>query len=383
MPQYAASEFRSQNSYTTMASLTPPSSGTTTPDYRAALATRLRGQTIIVPDVLRTVYNNPTIQLNDTEILNGPVEAWLEKYVPTISQRAKKHKANIPLISSHFWTHVPKEKLEVLASFVAWIFLWDDEIDCGSLTLDREERTDAYCDDAIAFIKSCMQPELNHVRPAAGRLHHSGCFIDIGTAMQDGQSKTDRDRYVNAIVAYINSVRASQAQWQVGVDSVEDFIERRSKTIAVYPTLYTHAWGYGIKLPEWIWDHESVQAMVREVSVTVALYNDMASLKKELKADEVDNIIPILVYHHNISAQEAVDMTVKILEDSYKTITAAIGRLESTVDAESDHIKRDVRVWVDACVDMLVGNVAWSLAIPRYLPRTAFSDGNLGFEIML
>jgi hypothetical protein len=366
-----------------MASITPPSSGTTTPDYRAALAARLRGQTIIVPDVLRTIYSSPIIRLNDTAYLNRPIDDWLEKYVPTIRQRAKKRKANIPLISSYFWTRVPMHKFEVLASFMAWIFLWDDEIDCGSLTLDQDQRTDAYCDDAIDFIKSCMQPELNLSRPVAGRLHHSGCFVDIGIAMQDGQNKADRDRYVNALIAYIDSVRASQAQWQVGVDSVEDFIDRRSKTIAVYPTLYTHAWAYSIKLPEWVWDHESVQAMVREVSVTVALYNDMASLKKELKADEVDNIIPILVYHHNVSAQEAVDMTVQILEGSYKAFTAAVERLRCTVDAESEDVKRDVEVWVDACVDMLVGNVAWSLAIPRYLPRTAFSDGSLEFEVVL
>jgi type II secretory pathway predicted ATPase ExeA len=115
----------------------------------------------------------------------------------------------------------------------------------------------------------------------------------------------------------------------------------------------------------------------------VALYNDLASLKKELKADEVDNIIPILVYHHNISAQDAVNMTIKMLEESYKSFNAAVERLERAVDAESKEVKRDVEILVDACVDLLVGNVAWSLATRRYLPRTAFSDGSSGFEVVL
>jgi hypothetical protein len=181
----------------------------------------------------------------------------------------------------------------------------------------------------------------------------------------------------------MNAVCASQAKWQVGLDSVQEFIDRRMETIGVVPTLLTNVWGYGIKLPEWVWDHESVQVMMREVARGVMLYNDIASLKKELKAGDVDNIIPLLVYHRNISAQEAVDMAVKSLEESFGTYTAAVERLRHTVNAESEDVKRDVEVWVDACVDMLIGNGAWSLATPRYLPRSAFSDGSSGFEITL
>jgi cytochrome c556 len=198
-----------------MSSATSSSSGTATPDYRAALAARLRGQNIIVPDVLRTIYDNPTVRLNDTDFLTQRLDAWLEKYVPTVSQRAKQTKINTPLASSYF------------------------------------------------------------------------------------------------------------------------------------------------------------------------LYNDVASLKKELKADEVDNIIPILVYHHNISAQEAVNMAIKDLEKSYKTFTAAVERLKSAVDAEPEDVRRDVNVWVDACVDLIVRNVAWSLAVPRYLPRAALSDRSSAFKVVL
>jgi hypothetical protein len=251
-----------------MSSITPPSSGNMTPDFRAALAARLRGQIIIVPDVLRTIYNNSSPRLNDTDFLTRRLDAWLEKYVPTVSQRFKQRKVDAPLISSYFWTRVPKDKFEVLGSLMSWFFFWDDEIDCGSLTLDNTGLTDAYVNDAISFITSCMQPELNLPRPAHGRLHHSGSFVDIGIAMQDGQTRADRDRFLDSLVDYMESVRAGQTRRQAGVDSVQDFIERRAKNIGIYPTLTTLPWGYGIKLPEWVWDHEFVQAMMREVSVS-------------------------------------------------------------------------------------------------------------------
>jgi hypothetical protein len=380
------------------------SSMTSTPEYRVALAARPRGQTIVVPDVLRTIYNNPTVRYNDTEYLSQLMEPWLERYVPTESQRAKQRKVNTPLISSTFWTRVPRERLEALGSLMAWFFMWDDEvnlyvqnacetytdfeptplqIDCGSLTLDNDGRTDAYCNDAIVFITSCMQPELGIPRPALGRLHHSGCFVDIGAVMQTGQTRADCDRFVETLVAYMNSARAGQKQRNVGVDCVDDFIDRRVDNIGVIPTLCSHAWGYGIKLPEWVWDHESAKVLMREVSVALALYNDVASLKKEVIADEVDSIVPILVHHHNVSAQEAVDMTMDMLKTSYQKLLAAVERLNIAVASENDDVKRDLKVWVDACVDLVFGNVAWSLANSRYLLRTALRDGSSGFEVVL
>lgn len=66
----------------------------------------------------------------------------------------------------------------------------------------------------------------------------------------------------------MESVRARQTRRQAGVDSVQDFIERRARNIGIYPILTTFSWGYGIKLPEWVWDHDYAQAMIREVSVS-------------------------------------------------------------------------------------------------------------------
>jgi hypothetical protein len=66
-------------------------------------------------------------------------------------------------------------------------FFWDDEIDCGTLTNDRA-KTEAYCDDTIAFLTHYLQPELMIPLPAPGRMHNAGTFVEIGSAVQMGQS---------------------------------------------------------------------------------------------------------------------------------------------------------------------------------------------------
>jgi hypothetical protein len=343
------------------------------------LVNRLRGQTIDVPDILRTIYNNPTIGLNDTEYLKPHYEKWLATYVSTETQRIKQRKVNTPLMTSYFYPTAPKESLPILFSTVAWAFLFDDHVDGSSLTLSQ---VNTYCNDAIAFIRSCLQPERNITPPPPGRVHNCDCFAEIGRAMQHGQAKADRDRYADALADYIEGVREASAMWQDGVTSIEDFIERRIRTIDVVPTLYPNAWGCGLKLPESLWNGEPLNRMIREVSIGVAMWNDVYSLKKELAQEEMDNIVPLLVYHHDVSAQEAVYMVIDLMRKSYDDFCAAAERLEADVQNADAEVKKNVQVWKQACLDVLLGHVAWSMQVPRY-QLVAGLKGGAAFEVVL
>jgi hypothetical protein len=171
-------------------------------------------------------------------------------------------------------------------------------------------------------------------------------------------------------------------QWEDGVSSIEDLIERRIRTIGVITTLMLNAWGHDMRLPEWAWEHEATLRMMWEASIGVAMWNDIYSLKKELAAMEMDNIVPLLVYHHDLSAQEAVDMALEMLAKSWEDFCAAESRLRDAVEGASADVKISVDLWVDACLDVLLGHVAWSLQVPRYRPRTALRGG-AGFEVVL
>jgi hypothetical protein len=49
---------------------------------------------------------------------------------------------------------------------------------------------------------------------------------------------------------YINAVREAAGQWEDGISSIEDFIERCIQTIGVVTTLLLNAWGHDMRLPE-------------------------------------------------------------------------------------------------------------------------------------
>jgi hypothetical protein len=358
-------------------------STTTKTDFRSVLISRLRGQTITVPD-LAQIYAGWTIRrYPDIETIRPRLETWITTYVPTKNQRMKQRKVDSALLSGYFWPAVPEEKFESLVFSIAWAFFWDDEIDCGSLTHDCEGRADAYCDNAIAFVRSQMQPELHTTSPAPGHLHNSGCFVSIGQAMQVGQTVTDRDRYVESLVDFIESVRESHAQSATGPCSVDQYIERRLRSIGTRPVIYSLPWSYGLTLPSWIWNHASVSRIIHETLLTVSLYNDIVSLQKELAGGEVDNIVPILVYNDNCTAQEAVDKAVDMIKQSYRDFCAAVRHLKAAVVREQSQVTDDVDTLIDACMDVMVGNVAWSMHTPRYISRDAFNGIDQEFTIML
>ncbi|KAH9875880.1 hypothetical protein IAQ61_003345 [Plenodomus lingam] len=333
-------------------------------DYRDEIVARLCGQKVIVPN-LDYLYGAWKIVVHpDTNDLRENLENWFTEYVPTPAQRNKQRKVDNALCTGYFFPGVSREKLFILGSLIAFFFFWDDEIDCGTLTNDRV-KTEAYCDDSIAFIRHHMQPERSIKPPAPGRMHNSGAFVEIGKAMQVGSDKASRDRFTDAVCGFISAVRLSQGLWLEGCSTYEDYTKRRIATVGVKPLLMVLQWSYGLSLPQSIYDHEATKAMFREVYIGVYLYNDLVSLKKEVVDGDVDSAIPIMVWQEGITAQEAVDRVVRMIETSWEGLLAAEQKLLKV--AQTDQMRRDILQLVAGCKDIVVGHMAYTLRAARYM----------------
>jgi hypothetical protein len=124
--------------------------------------------------------------------------------------------------------------------------------------------------------------------------------------------------------------------------------------------------------------------MVREVCFATFLCNDIVSLKKEMDDNDVDSIIPILVHRRDISAQEASDIAVRMMEQAYLSFSDAAGRLRAVVSADDDSmLKEHVGVFVDGCMDVMVGNVVFSMHAPRYSGLEFLDAEGYRFRVVL
>jgi hypothetical protein len=351
-------------------------------DYRSELVMRLRGQTIQIRDILR-IYHDWVIEPHSAlDASRNDLEKLFQIYIPTESERVKARKINSALCTATFWTKIPAERFMKLARWMAWIFFWDDEIDCGLLRYDTA-KSNAYIDDSIAFVRYHLLPELNNPPPVPGRLHNCGPWIDLSEAMLVGQSFQDRKRIWKYMVDYFESMRSAQVQRLIGVEALDAYIERRAVNIASHLCLALMPWAYGLTLPSWIWEHDSMERVRREVAIGVFIWNDIISLQKELKLNDVDSIIPIIVYHQDVSAQEAVDTAVEMIAQSYQDLIAAKNRLKHAARNEDNAVQRDIETLLNGCTDVLVGNMIWSLSSQRYLARGAVHDEAKAYKIVL
>lgn len=153
------------------------------------------------------------------------------------------------------------------------------------------------------------------------------------------------------------------------------------QTVGTSPLLTGMHWSYSLSLPSNIYDHEAAQALFREVTIGVFLFNDIISLKKEVVDGDVDSAIPILVMNEGITAQAAVDKCVKMTEDSWKKLLAAEQRLK--VIAKTEHMKHDIEVLVGSCKDIVVGHMDYTLRASRYMSDATFEGKENSFRVVL
>ncbi|EOA84163.1 uncharacterized protein SETTUDRAFT_155455 [Exserohilum turcica Et28A] len=351
-------------------------------DHRARIIAQLRGQEIHVPDI-HYIYSDWEAKVHpEVNVLRQYLEGYFEKFVSTESGRKKQRKVDNALCVGYFWNHVAPDKFLIVGELVAWFFFWDDEIDCGSLTEDRD-KTEAYCEDTLNFIRHCLQPELEGEVPAPGRLHNCGPWVNMGRAMQEGQSKEARDRFAAAIYDFVLGVRTSQATWAQGISTLEQYTTRRLRTVGTNPCVAVMQWAYGLSLPPSIWEHEAMVAITREVATSDFLWNDIVSLRKEIDDGDIDSAIPVMVWNEGCSAQVAVDRCVRMVEESWKRLLEAEKRLMDAHSGESEQIKSEITTLVGGCKDLIVGHMMYSLKIPRNMSAARMSEKDCSFRIVL
>jgi hypothetical protein len=364
-------------------SASPPSS--ISRDCRVRLADRLQDQIIRVPNLLK-IYGQRTVRENSTvdpKLLRSYLEEErFERYIPTETQRSKQRRFNIAYCASLFYADVSAEKLRPLAQLLAWLCFWDDEVD-NEMIAEDHERIQAYCTDSIAFIRWCFQPECGTNQPAIGRPHNCGVFVDIANTMKLDQSLEDRDRFVQALVDFIDGTGEAAARSSSDLPAVDEYIQRRLDTVGFGFIFHSLNWAYNLSIPTSIWEHEAMRSLIYEALTGVWLANDNISLRKEIKNEEYHSIIPILMYHEGLSVQKAVDQAVGMMSRSYKAFKAAAEVLRHVVANQDESVNRDVEIWIEAITDVLIGNVVFHLHSPRYLPREAFENDSNGFRVTL
>lgn len=132
----------------------------------------------------------------------------------------------------------------------------------------------------------------------------------------------------------------------------------------------------GITIPEE--ETELCRELMRPAWIAVGLQNDLYSWPKEKEVADrnghthVVNAIWVLMREHNLSVEDAEMLCRKMIKDWVTKYMQIVRK-----NKDNQRISMDLRKYIEAMQYSISGNVAWSLACPRYNPAASFNKAQL------
>ncbi|KAJ5380143.1 uncharacterized protein N7496_002571 [Penicillium cataractarum] len=136
---------------------------------------------------------------------------------------------------------------------------------------------------------------------------------------------------------------------------------------------------FSLEPPVWFFSHELVKEALLQMSILISVYNDIVSVRHEIlpqKSGHIDNIIPLLIYHKGLTAQEATNFGVEIIQISYKSFRSFEPQLYAL--GQENNIATEVDAFLQGCINFCVGSLQWTYHANRYFDCTPdWGDGEM------
>ncbi|KAK2589502.1 hypothetical protein QQS21_012823 [Conoideocrella luteorostrata] len=361
---------------------------------RGPLLDLLRGRTVRIPN-LKALFNHwPCGRSPHYEALIPVVDLRLESLVHDPVKLKKLKSADFALFTSCWWPLADFERSRIVAYFVIWLFLWDDEIDesSGSLTNDFNN-SQTYRARTFEFVEQCLG--LKNHNLAGQDLHpFISSFEPIGQALYVAYTRSQAQKFMVEMQVFMDASETEQhTRLDGGVMDLETYWKVRLGTSAVGLCSAMIEYVNHTTIPVDVATSLQMQIIWHETNMIVSIVNDVLSLKKELRKDGIDSLVPLTVAA-GTPPQEAISRAVADIRSCVLRFDKAANTLiqgkgeqrsswgglfevlsslwrlrgpETDIDSVEEKRSRDaLEAFVATSRQNCTGNLAW-----RYVYRTA------------
>ncbi|KAI0749320.1 terpenoid synthase [Daedaleopsis nitida] len=241
-------------------------------------------------------------------------------------------------------------RLRVAADFLNFLFTLDD-------WSDEFSAEDTY-GLAECVMRALWDPEGFATDKAAGRLAKSF----FSRFRQDAGPRCTR-RFVDTMGLFFQAITQQARDRARGdIPSFEEYVALRWDTSGCKPCFALIEYAAGMDLPDEVAYHPVIQNLENAANACISWSNDLFSYNTEQARGDTHNTIAILMHHHHLGLQEAVDYLGGLCKLSIERFEQERRRLPSW-GAEVD---RDVATYVLGLEDWMVGTLHWSFDSTRY-----------------
>lgn len=158
---------------------------------------------------------------------------------PTFSKLEERITSDILYFSPCLsWNpHTDWDELVTIATYVIWLFIWDDEIDDGDTNASQdEELAQAYYKRSISYIRQELGLTNNTVGVLVAPGTNMALFADVGKVLRIATSQSLRNRFYIELDNYMVNVCLEHGQrLQGNVPTLKEYLEIRLGSIGSSP----------------------------------------------------------------------------------------------------------------------------------------------------
>jgi len=334
-----------------------------------------KGSDVTIPDLYALL---PGWQFNINphyEVVKQRLHDWMLTWVDDPTTLKRMEAADFAMLAGCFYPNADEEEYFIAACYHLWVFVWDDELDCGPLTNDLE-KTQMFKKESDDCLEYTLGPRpFTGPRPQMGSI--MAAFLELAEKITASSTPDAHRRILNELLAYVDGACAlpfeRTVDGQTELYTREKFLTQRARSGGCGPSLSLLLYIYHLDIPGPILDHETLQIVFAQSCLIVHLVNDIVSFVKELRDDQLDNIVPVLAIENGVPLQEAIERACDLVRSARQTLEAAEARLPYTDDEE---LNKRIARYVQGCKDVAAGNLNWSYRNARYFGRNPKREGN-------
>ncbi|MFJ3908704.1 terpene synthase family protein [Streptomyces vinaceus] len=262
---------------------------------------------------------------------------------------------------------VPYETIVLLAEWMAWSFVLDDQHDhlirTGELAAWRPVT------DAITQYLATGRTS----RSSSRRNPLVKGFIELCDRILDGMSPGTAARYRTHVPQMLHSLdQEAGNRGATRRPSVQDYVLMRRHSSQLLPMMDMVEAGLGIDLPQSIHDLPAFQAVAESAVDIISWGNDVFSLPKEHACGDNNNLVSLIASWEGRSLPEAVRSVEERIQVRIEDYVTAERQLFQVIDAQGE-MEPSLREAITRCVrsyeDWMIGADLWQ----RY-ECTRYSD---------
>ena len=270
------------------------------------------------------------------------------------------------LFGATWWPDAQFDKLRIVTYLAVWLFTWDDEIDLNDGTMwDEFGAAQIYREQTLAYVRYTLGIDPFLSSQVTNRIILN--FAPIGAALKAAYTLEQNKMVYEEMRFFMDmSEREQRLRLSGTIPSIEEFWHYRLGSSAVSVCLaFIEFSCEDMHLPSSFYKDEAVARILRCANTIISATNDLLSIKKEIKRDAIDSLIPI-VYCRVGDIQVAVGAVVDFIEKEIRAMDDAAELLQKRYENADVDMRRQVAEFIDGCKHYTTGNLTWSLETGRY-----------------